>query len=328
MKTINIIATTISGSIKDWKKTDKIKSEFEKHYDGEIDVFIVDSHEKARQKAHELVYNNEHLIVSAGGSGTFASILEGCRLADGYSKDLRLAFLRKGSADLLGKVLNIPDNLADAAKVIVDSIKNDTTINSDVIEVNINSTNYHFIGYGGLGVFGVVPYFTESRIKKYYKGFLSYLFGDRGPFMFGVNMAILKFYFEEIFRQTRFNIIADQFEVKNAKLSNLLIMNGDLGKDYPIATGMPLATNNFHVSLLENKGIITCYKQLIYAWKGNMNEYKKKLGLNVLLTNKLTIESVNSKKYMINVDGALHTTRNSISYRISDQIKLITNKLT
>ena len=325
MKTINIIATTISGSIKDWKKTAKIKSEFEKHYDGDINVFIVDSHEKARQKAHELVQNNEHFIVSAGGSGTFASILEGCRLADGYSKDLRLAFLRKGSADLLGKVLNIPDNLADAARVIVESIKNDTIIDSDVIEVNINGTNYHFIGYGGLGVFGVIPFFTESRIKKYYKGILSYLFGDRGPFLFGVNLAILKFYFEEIFRRTRFNIIADQFELKNAKLSSILIMNGDLGKDYPIATGMPLATKNFQVSILKNKGIITCYRQLIHAWRGNMNEYKKKLGIEVLLTKKLTIESVNSKKYMINVDGALHTTRSSISYRISDQIKLITN---
>lgn len=325
MKTINIIATTISGSIKDWKKTDKIKSEFEKHYDGNVHVFIVDSHEEARQKAHDLVQNNELLIVSAGGSGTFASILEGCRLADGYSKELRLAFLRKGSADLLGKVLNIPDNLNDAARVIVESIKFDKTIDSDVIEVNINNTNYHFIGYGGLGVFGVVPFFTESKIKKYYKGFLSYLFGDRGPFLFGVNLAILKFYFEELFRQTRFNIIADKLELKNVKISNVLIMNGDLGKDYPIATGMPLATYNFQVSILKNKGIITCYKQLIHAWKGNMNEYKEKLGLTNLLTNKLIIESVGSKKYMINVDGSLHSTRNSISYRISDQIKLITN---
>ena len=176
-----------------------------------------------------------------------------------------------------------------------------------------------------MGVFGVVPFFTESRIKKYYKGILSYLFGDRGPFLFGVNLAILKFYLEEIFRRTRFNIIADQFELKNARISNILIMNGDLGKDYPIAKGMPLSTGNFQVSILKNKGIITCYKQLIHAWKGDMNEHKEKLGLKVLLTKELTIESINSKKYMINVDGALHTTRRPISYRISDQIKLITN---
>ena len=170
MKAINIIATTISGSLKDWKKTDQIKSECEKHYAGNIEVFIVDSHEKAQQKANELSQKNEHLIVSAGGSGTFASILEGCRLTDGYSKDLRLAFLRKGSADLLGKVLNMPDDLASAAKIIVQSFMNDTTIDSDVIEVTIDGTNYHFIGYGGVGVFGTVPFFTESKIKKYYKG--------------------------------------------------------------------------------------------------------------------------------------------------------------
>ena len=325
MRSINIIATTISGSIKDWKKTGNIKSEFEKHYEGDIKVFIVDSHEKARLKAQELVQNNEQLIVSAGGSGTFASILEGCRSADGYSRDLRLAFLRKGSADLLGKVLNIPDNLADAAKVIVESFKKDTTIDSDVIEIKINNKTYHFIGYGGLGVFGVVPFFTESRIKKYYNGILSYFFGDRGPFMFGVNLAILKFYIEELFRQTRFNITADRFEVKHAKISNLLIMNGDLGKDYPIARGMPLGTNSFQVSVLKNKGLFTCYKQLIHAWKGDMNKYRKELGLKNILTQKLTINSDNSKKFMVNVDGSLHVTRDPVSYRISDQIKLITN---
>ena len=154
------------------------------------------------------------------------------------------------------------------------------------------------------------------------------MLGDRGPFMFGVNLAILKFYFDKLFRKIRFNIIGDQLELSNAKLSNILIMNGDLGKDYPIATGMPLATGNFHVSILKDNGIISCYKQLIHAWKGDMNKHKKKLGLEVLITKKLTIESVNSIKYMINVDGSLHTTKNLISYRISDQIKLITNKLT
>lgn len=323
MKTINIIATTISGSIKDWQKIDKIKPEFEKHYKGNVEVFIVDSHEKAKQKAHELVENNECLIVSAGGSGTFAHILEGCRMKDGYSKELRLAFLRKGSADLLGKVLKMPDELERNVKLIVEGIINDKTISSDVIEININGKNHHFIGYGGIGVFGVVPFFTESRIKKYYKGILSYLFGDRGPFLLGVNLAILKFYFEELFRQIKFNIDTDHLKENNIKLSNLLIMNGDLGKHYPIAPGMPLNSGNFQVSILKNKGIITCYKQLIHAWKGDMHVHKEKLGLETVLTKKLTIESVKAKKYMVNIDGALHVTNQPISYRISDSVRLI-----
>lgn len=324
MKTINIIATTISGSIKDWQKIDKIKPEFEKHYHGNVEVFVVNSHKEAKKKAHELIKNNEYIIVSAGGSGTFAHILEGCRLQDGYPKELRLAFLRKGSADLLGKVLKMPDNLESNVKLIVEGVINDKTIDSDVIEVNINNKNYYFIGYGGIGVFGVVPFFTESRIKKYYKGILSYLFGDRGPFMLGVNLAILKYYIEELFKQTKFNIKTDRVEFKGVRLSNLLIMNGDLGKHYPIAPGMPLDSGNFQVSLLKNKGIITCYKQLIHAWKGDMDKQAGKLGLTTLFTEKMTIESIKAKKYMVNVDGALHITKQPIAYRISDRVKLIT----
>ena len=141
-----------------------------------------------------------------------------------------------------------------------------------------------------------------------------------------VNLAILKFYLEQIFRRTRFHIIADQYERRHASISSILIMNGDLGKDYPIAPGMPLGTGNFQVSILENKGLITCYKQLIHAWKGSMNEHKSSLGVEVVLTEKLSIESDRNKKYMVNVDGALHVTRDPISFRVSDRIKLIVNK--
>ena len=58
MRTINIIATTISGSIKDWKKIDLIKGEFEKFYDGEIALYVVDSHREAREQANELGNGN------------------------------------------------------------------------------------------------------------------------------------------------------------------------------------------------------------------------------------------------------------------------------
>ena len=324
MKTINIIATTISGSIKDWKKIGLIQEEFEKFYPGKIEVFIVDSHKDARDKANELVHRKELIIVSAGGSGTFNSILEGCRMPGGYPDNLRLAFLRKGSADLLGKVLNIPDKLSEAANIMVNSIMQDKTIESDVIELNIDDKNYHFIGFGGVGVFGIVPYFTESKIKKYYKGILSYLFGDRGPFLFGVNLAIFKFYIQKFIRKSRFNITADGINITDGKYANIIIMNGDLGKDFPIAEGMPLATGDFQVFLLKDFGLINTYRQLVHAWKGDLDMYKDKLGLQIFRTKKLTISSKKPDKYMVNVDGLLVQTGNQIKYKISDRLKLIT----
>jgi len=324
MKAINIIATTISGSIKDWKKIDLAKGEFKKYYTGKINIYVVDSHNKAREKANELVEKGEKIVVSAGGAGTFNSVLEGCRLKKGFPDGLRLAFLRKGSADLIGKVLNIPDELAAAAKIISNSIIEDKVIKSDVIEVSIDDKKYHFIGFGGVGIFGIVPYFTESRFKKYYKGLLGHWFGDRGPFLFGVNLAMFKYYKDKIFKKTKFMINMEGKEFPAEQYSSIIIMNGDLGKDFPLARGMPLATRNFEVILFKDFGLFNSYSQMIHAWKGDIKNYEEKLGAKILRTKTLTIAPEKPNEYMVNVDGLLVKTRGKINYRLSDRIKLIT----
>ena len=39
----------------------------------------------------------------------------------------------------------------------------------------------HMVGFGGLGIFGAVPRFTEARWIKYYKGIIGSIAGDYGP---------------------------------------------------------------------------------------------------------------------------------------------------
>lgn len=324
MHTINIIATTISGSIKDWKKIDLIKGEYEKFYDGKINVYVLDSHMEARLKANQLVKKGEKIIVSAGGAGTFNSVLEGCRLENGFPEGLRLSFLRKGSADLIGKVLNIPDELTAAAKIMSNGIKNDNILESDVIQINIDEKDYHFIGFGGVGIFGIVPYFTESRFKKYYKGILGYLFGDRGPFFFGVSLAGIKYYKDKIFRKTRFIVDCGAEKFPATQYSSIIIMNGDLGKDFPLARGLPLATGDFQVILFKDYGLFNSYRQLLNSWKGEIINDNEKLGVKIVRTKSLTIEPEKPNEYMVNVDGLLVKTKGKIKYRISDRINLVT----
>lgn len=323
MKTINVIATTISGSIKDWKKIDLIKEEFEKFYKGEIKVYVVDSHKAARQKTTELVKKGEKIIISAGGAGTFNSVLEGSRVGNVFPSGLRLAFLRKGSADLIGKVLNIPDKLSSAAKIISSSIKKDKVMKADVIENTINGKNYHFIGFGGVGIFGIVPYFTESRFKKYYKGVLGLLFGDRGPFVFGLALSALKYYKDKLFCKTRFIINADGKKLPFEQYSGIIIMNGDLGEDFPLAREMSLSSGCFKVILLKDLGLFNTYSQMIHSWKGDLEDYKEKLGVEIIKTKNLTIIPENPNEYMVNVDGLLVKTKEQIDYRISEGIKLV-----
>ena len=323
MKKINIIATTISGSIKDWQKIPRMESEFKKYTPSPIKLYTVDSHKQARKTANKLIKKGERTIVSAGGAGTFNSVLQGSRLKSGFPKDLRLAFLRKGSADLIGKVLKISDNLNIAAKQIAEGIKKDKTIESDVIEVLINNKKYHFIGFGGAGVFGIIPYFTESRFIKYYKGILSYLFGDRGPFLVGINLAVMKFYKDKLFKDQTLTLKIDNKIVKEEEYNGIVIMNGDLTKDFPLAKGMPLSTGKFKLVLFKNRGIIKSYKQLKHAWKGDLEKYKNQLGIEVFYAKTLKISSPSRTKFMFNLDGLLIETKGPISLYKSDKIKLI-----
>ena len=62
----------------------------------------------------------------------------------------------------------------------------------------------------------------------------------------------------------------------------------------------------------------------MHAWKGDLDMYKDKLGLQIFRTKKLTISSKKPDKYMVNVDGLLVQTGNQIKYKISDRLKLIT----
>jgi len=73
------------------------------------------------------------VIISAGGSGTFNSVLEGCCDSGVSFDEIRLGFLRKGSADLIGKTLGMPDEVGRAVGVFVQAIRNDHTIPCDVI---------------------------------------------------------------------------------------------------------------------------------------------------------------------------------------------------
>jgi len=105
---IDVIATTISGSISDWKKIEQIKPLFADHGFNDVVLHSCDSHSEARQIACNSLLAGGRRPISAGGSGTFRAVMEGCLDSGVPMDEIRLGFLRKGSADLIGKVLKMP----------------------------------------------------------------------------------------------------------------------------------------------------------------------------------------------------------------------------
>jgi len=117
---VDVIATTISGSIKDWGKVKRIVPLFKERGMNDVALFALDSHREAREKTCELISSGSRHIISAGGSGTFNSVLEGCCDSGIALRELKLGFLRKGSADLIGKSLVLKPDDDDTFPVNID----------------------------------------------------------------------------------------------------------------------------------------------------------------------------------------------------------------
>jgi hypothetical protein len=99
--TIEVIATTMSGSIQDQRNVQRIGPEFQSRTSRQVCVHLADSHAEAQAIAHAVVAGGGRTIISAGGAGTFNAVLEAAHLRGTVPSDLRLAFLRKGSANLI-----------------------------------------------------------------------------------------------------------------------------------------------------------------------------------------------------------------------------------
>jgi diacylglycerol kinase family enzyme len=325
---IEVIATTISGSIKDWGKIEKIVPLFEEQGRGDVSLHVVDSHADARETASRLLLDGTRIIISAGGSGTFNAVLEGCIDSGVGLSSITLGFLRKGSADLIGKTLNMPDDIEAAIEVFHRSIAREHTVPCDVIQATSGakeSVPRHFVGYGGAGIFGRIPHFTENRYTKYYKGILSQFFGDLGPFFTGASLASL----ETVVRgwlggKRGWRITVDGTGIDKGIFQAMIIVNGDLGPDLPFAKGVTLGSGDFHMFAIRDLGVFKLPKQFSKAFNGSIMDEPGRWGFEAYAVKEsLKIESDNDGSFPVNIDGSTMMSTDWAEFKIVDRINLI-----
>lgn len=322
---IDVIATTISGSVSDWGKIGRIVPLFRERGEDNVNLISVDSHAEARQKACELARSGSEILISAGGSGTFNAVVEGCYDARCDFGKLRLGFLRKGSADLIGKVLGMPDEIEEAIEVFVKSIREDKVVPCDVLLASSergDSVPRHFVGYGGAELFGEVPRFTENRFMKYYKGILSQLFGDLGPFFVGTALAVISKTIKQTGRgKRRWEIVVDGQIVSQGYYQTIIIVNGDLGPNMPFAQGVPLGSGDFHVFTIRDKGILRLPAQLKHAWDASVLEDPGRWGFEGFrVKKKLVLSPDGDSVFRLNADGSALECYGSASVEIDGRI--------
>jgi len=327
---VEVIATTISGSIQDWGKVKRIVPLFEKHGRTDVTLHVARSHDEARAQTRELVAGGARCLISAGGSGTFNRVLEGCVDSGVGLGEIRLGFLRKGSADLIGKTLGMPDEIAEAIRVFAESLATDRTVPCDVIRVESAGgpePARHLVGYGGAAIFGRIPHYTENRFIKYYKGVLGSLLGDMGPFLVGSVLTV----FERTIKSTGrrklpWSLEIDGEEVARRRYQALILANGYLGPNMPFARGVPLGSGDFHLFGIRDLGLIRLPGQFRHAWDGSVLKSPERWGFErYRITGELRLSPGDGRPFPVNVDGSSMVCENSVSFRIVDRIRLLSS---
>ncbi|MBN2010450.1 hypothetical protein JW960_13975 [candidate division KSB1 bacterium] len=323
---IDVIATSISGSISDWTKVKQIRPLLGKYGFDNVTLSVLDSHAAARQKTSELIQNGSRTIISAGGSGTFGSVIEGCCDTDVNPTEISVGFLRKGSADVVGKALGMNDTIETAIDVLADAITNDRTVPCDIIEVraeNGNTSLRHVVGFSGAELFGEIPTYTENRFIKYYKGILGYLFGDLGPFTVGITLAATGKIVRELFKaRKRWQITVDDYRVADNYYQALIIVNGDLGKDLPLARNVPLGSGDFYLFALRDLGRFKLLGQITHAWNASILDDPDKWGMEIYrIQNSLELLPDRSPFY-VNIDSLVMQCENAVKFNLTSQINL------
>jgi len=328
---IEVIATSISGSVKDWGKVDRILPLFREHGLERVRLTVADTHQAARIKACELARSGMHILISAGGSGTFNAVVEGCYDAGVDLAPLRLGFLRKGSADLIGKVLGMPDDIGEAVAVFVEAIRQDRTTPCDVLLASSEQGQVaarHFVGYGGAEIFGEIPYFTENRFIKYYKGILGQLFGDLGPFFTGMSLVLLRRLLVPRWRSRRvWEILADGRSVATGRFQAMIIVNGDLGRDLPFARGVPLGSGDFYLFAIRNLGARRLPGQLRAAWNASILGNPLRYGLeSYRITHRLELRPKEDAPFPLNADGSILECRRAARVERVGQLQFLSRR--
>jgi len=327
MKRIDVIATTISGSITDWKKVERIVPLFAEHGCQDVRLHTVDSHAAAREAARVALGEGGRIPLSAGGSGTFRAVLEGCIDSGVSLSEIRLGFLRKGSADLIGKVLKMPDEIESGIRVFAESIRADRHLAADVLRAgsgDSEETPRHFIGYGGAELFGRIPYYTENRFTKYYKGILSQFFGDLGPFTTGMTLAIIERLVKSPFRRNaRWRILADGQPMGEGAFQAIVIVNGYLGPDMPFSD-RPLGSGEFYGFGLRDIGIGKLPAQAKHARNGTIMNDPERWGFtSIVASERLELIPDHDRPFPVNVDGGTFMARRSMLFERTGRIPLL-----
>jgi hypothetical protein len=103
----------------------------------------------------------------------------------------------------------------------------------------------------------------------------------------------------------------------------VMVLNGDLGADFPLGRGLPLGSGSFRVIALPYKGFRQALQQMKAAQRGTILDEPKIYGAVVSTVRNFTAQPSKALPYMINVDGGRMISRGEVRISVSGQVRLV-----
>ncbi len=154
------------------------------------------------------------------------------------------------------------------------------------------------------------------------------LFGDMGPFFVGASFACLERTTKAPFTGKRkWQIHVDGTMATENTYQALILANGDLGKDMPLARDVPLGSGDFYLFGVRDLGLTKLLGQFKHTWDASVLDDPERWGFDIFrITKSLKLIPSGKKDFHINIDGSTLMCRNNLQCRICDQIQLIVNR--
>ena len=105
----------------------------------------------------------------------------------------------------------------------------------------------------------------------------------------------------------------------------MIIVNGDLGPNMPLAKDVPLGSGDFWLFTIRDLGLLKLYGQFKRAWNASILTDPVRWGWgSFCVKNTLEIRPADGGEFPLNVDGSTMPCREAARFRIIDQIHLLT----
>jgi hypothetical protein len=107
-----------------------------------------------------------------------------------------------------------------------------------------------------------------------------------------------------------------------------IVMNGDLGRDFPLGRGLELSSDSFRVVALRYRGLSGTVEQAAACRSGAVLEHPDRYGAVVQTVRSLTVLPADARReFMVNVDGLKMKARREVNVSVDGTVSLVAGRL-